>query len=125
MKTFGELKIGDKVYSLNYNEWGVLTEHTVTDIKRNDFKSVIIIKGYLKHQIIGDPNSDKADLEIFALNKSTIGEVAPSIEGVKQYWINEVERKIENIKEEIQNLNNCLQSELSSLDKIKNIQDEN
>ena len=34
MKTFGELQIGDKVYSLNYNKWGVLTEHTVTDIKK-------------------------------------------------------------------------------------------
>lgn len=121
MKSFGELQIGDKVYSLNHNEWGVLTEHTVTDIKRNDFRSEIIIKGYLKHQIIGDSNSDKADLEIFALNKSTIGEVAPSIEGVKQYWINEVEIRIKNIKEKIQNLNNFLQRELNSLNKIKNI----
>ena len=120
MKTFGELQIGDKVYSLNYNEWGVLTEHVVTDIKRNDFKSVIIIKGYLKHQIIGDPN-DKADLFLSKLNKSTIGEVAPSIEGVKQYWINEIEYRIENVKTEIQKLNNYLQGELNSLDKIKNI----
>ena len=122
MKTFGELQIGDKVYSLNYNEWGVLTEHIVTDIKRNDFKSVITIKGYLKYQCSG---YYEPDLVLYRLNKSTTGEVAPSIEGVKQYWINEVERRIENIKEEIQNLNNCLQSELSSLDKIKNIQDEN
>lgn len=118
MKTYGELQIGDKVYSLNYNEWGVLTEHTVTDIKRNDFKSVITIKGYLKYQCSGYYESD---LVLYRLNKSTIGEVAPSIEGVKQYWINEVERRIKNIKEEIQNLNNCLQSELNSLDKIKNI----
>ena len=121
MKTYGELQIGDKVYSLNYNEWGVLTEHTVTDIKRNDFKSVIKIKGYLEYQCPGYPTCYKPDLVLYKLNKSTIGEVAPSIEGVKQYWINEVERRIENIKEEIQNLNNCLQSELNSLDKIKNI----
>ena len=111
MKTYGELQIGDKVYSLNYNEWGVLTEHIVTDIKRNNFKSVITIKG----------GYHEPDLVLYRLNKSTIGEVAPSIEGVKQYWINEVERRIKNIKEEIQNLNNCLQSELNSLDKIKNI----
>lgn len=118
MKTYGELQIGDKVYSLNYNEWGVLTEHIVTDIKRNDFKSVIIIKGYLKYQCSG---YHEPDLVLYRLNKSTIGEVAPSVEGVKQYWINEVERRIETIKEEIQNLNNCLQSELNSLNKIKNI----
>ena len=121
MKTFGELQIGDKVYSLNYNEWGVLTEHIVTDIKRNDFKSVITIKGYLEYQCSGYPTNYEPDLVLYRLNKSTTGEVAPSIEGVKQYWINEVERRIENIKEEIQNLNNCLQSELNSLDKIKNI----
>ena len=70
MKTFGELQIGDKVYSLNYNEWGVLTEHTVTDIKRNDFKSVITIKGYLKYHYEGYPTNYEPDLVLYKLINS-------------------------------------------------------
>lgn len=121
IKTFGELKVGDKVYSLNYNEWGVLTEHIITKIERNDFRTIIIIKGYLKHQLIGDVNSDKADLELFALNKSTTGEVAPTKEGVKLFWIQKIESRIECLQNEINELNNRLELEYKSIDKITKI----
>lgn len=121
MKTFGELKIGDTVYSLNYDEWGVLTKHTITDIKNNGFSSVIIIKGYLRHQIIGDPDGPKSDLKLFVINKSSIGEIAPSIEGVKKHWIMETEDRIKRIESEIEEKQKFLQKEYMSLEKIKNI----
>lgn len=95
MKTFGELKVGDKVYSLSYNGWGNLTEHTVTAIERNDSRSIITVKGYIKHQIVGDTENQNADLELFVNNKSEIGEVAPSIDGVMKFWFN---KKTETIK---------------------------
>lgn len=121
MKTFGELEVGDKVYSLNYNEWGVLTEHIITKIERNNVRTIITIEGYLKHQLIGDVNGDKADFVVNYLNKSTIGEVAPSIEGVKQYWIREIEYKIKCIKDEMEELTNRLELQYKSINKIKEI----
>lgn len=121
MKSFGDVKVGDKLYSLNYDEWGVLTEHLVTKVTRNDIKSFITIKGYLKHQIIGDPNGAKTDFEIGAFNKGTIGEIAPSIEGVKEWWVRECKDRIESIQQEIDKLQTCLQHAQSDLNKIQNI----
>lgn len=123
MKTFGEVKVGDKLYSLNYHEWGVLTEHLVTNVIRNDIRTLITLKGYLKHQIIGDPNGPKADLKVNEFNGRTMGEVAPSIEGVKKWWIRECKNRIDSIQQEIDELQVCLQHAQSDLNKIQNIQD--
>ena len=84
-------------------------------------ETIITIKGYLKHQLIGDVNSDKADLELFALNKSTTGEVAPTKEGVKLFWIQKIESRIECLQNEINELNNRLELEYKSIDKITKI----
>jgi len=122
LKTFGELQIGDTVYSLNYKDWGVLTEHIVSNIRRNEYRTEITIKGYLKHRLIGYTDGDKADFKLVRSNGAKIDEVAPTIEGVKQYWVNEIESRIKRIKDEIEKLNDGLNSEYNSLDKIKNIQ---
>lgn len=121
MKTFGEINVGDVMYSLNYREWGILTEHIVTDVKRNDFWSAITIKGYLKYQIIGDPDSPKADYTIVKSNKLTVGEVAPSVEGVKEFWLRETQDRINEIEKKIEEENKRLEIEYSDLQKIKNI----
>ncbi len=68
LKTFGELQIGDTVYSLNYKDWGVLTEHIVSNIRRNEYRTEITIKGYLKHHLIGDTDGDKADFKLVRSN---------------------------------------------------------
>lgn len=120
MKTFGELEVGDKVYSLSYKDWGILTEHIVNEVKRNDHMTAIKVKGYYKYQIVGDANDDRADLKLIRHNGSKTGDVAPSIEGVKQYWINEINSRITNIKNKIENLSKALNTQYRDLDTIKN-----
>lgn len=120
MKTFGELEVGDKVYSLNYKDWGILTEHIVDEVKRNDCMIAIKVKGYYKHQIVLDDNGDNDDMKLIRHNESKIGDVAPSIEGVKQYWIDEINFRIANIKNKIEDLSKALSTQYTDLDTIKN-----
>lgn len=117
-KTFGEINIGDVMYSLNYKEWGVLTKHKVASVERNKHKSRIIIKDYYKYQCIGDYSKD---LIIIVNNKATVGEVAPSIEGLKQYWLEYKNDRLEKLQDKLYVIKSSIEIVQKDIEKIKSI----
>lgn len=109
MKTFGEVDMGDVMYSLNHTEFGVLTEHVVTEVKHSETQTFIRIKGYEKRELYKDePDDEKYDLKIYRRNSATVDMVAPSIEGVKQFWIEHHNDKIKEKLEEIEKINSFI-----------------
>lgn len=121
MKTFGEVKVGDVMYSLNHTKFGVLTEHIVTEVKRNKYWTFIRIKGYEKRECDPDTNDEKYDLKIHRQNLATTDMVAPSIEGVKQYWIEDHTDKIKEAMEKIERINSFISVLQKDIEKINSI----
>lgn len=111
MKTFGELNIGDELYSLNDMNvpWATVTKHKISHIRKGPIFLSFVICDYYK---------DGDDLQFTARPKTTIGPFAPSLEGVKEYWKRELNDKIERQEKEIENLKAGLVDIYNSLDKI-------
>lgn len=110
MKTFGELNIGDKLYCLNAMDtsWGSITKYDILDITKNSI--YWIFKYYDTYY--------KEETEFRARPNTTIGMLAPTLEGVKEYWKNEYEYQIKQQEKEIENLKASLVVMHDSLDKI-------
>lgn len=123
MKTFGEVHIGDVMYSFNYKTWGELTEHKVAYVERNEHKSRILIKDYKKHQCVADKGNGETDLEIIAMNKAIAGDVAPSIEGLKQYWIEYKNDRLEKLQGELDVIKSSIEIVQRDIEKIKSIKE--
>lgn len=121
MKTFGEVNACDVMYSLNYKTWGELTEHKVAYVERNEHKSRILIKDYQKYHCVVDKGNGETDLEIIARNKATIGEVAPSIEGLKQYWLEYKNDRLEKLQGELDVIKSSIEIVQRDIEKIKSI----
>lgn len=121
MKTFGEVKVGDVMYSLNYKEFGVLTKHIVDEVKHNDKRCFIRIKGY--YDADGNyPNNEKYDLVIIRPKHHTTGEVAPSIEGLKSYWIEDHNDIIAKLIEKLNTVSESIavmQKDIAIINSIK------
>lgn len=114
MKTFGEVKVGDVMYSLNYKKFGVLTRHIVDEVKHNDTRCFIRIKGY--YDVNGNyPNNEKYDLVIIRPKCHTTGEVAPSVEGLRSYWIEDHNDIIAKLIEHI----TVMQKDIAIINSIK------
>lgn len=110
-KTFGELEVGDELYSLNHISapWGHVTKHKITNIKKGPYFMVIEIGNYY--------SNGKSEFIRERLN-GTSDYLAPTLEGVKQYWNREYKDKIESQEKEIERLKEGLVSLHSSLNKI-------
>lgn len=110
MKTFGELNIGDELYSLNDMSvsFGTVTKHKITNI----------IKGPVFLTFIVDSNSE--DSEFMAMPHLSEGMFAPSIEGVKEFWKREYQKGIEAQNVEIENIKETIKDMQASLNKIVN-----
>lgn len=122
MKTFGEIKEGDVMYSLNYTKFGVLTEHIVSEVKRDKYRTFIRIKGYEKRGLYeGAPDDEKYDLKIYRQNSATADMVAPSIEGVKQYWFEDHTNEIQKALKEIEEINKFISTLTKDIEIINSI----
>lgn len=94
MKTFGELEVGDILYSINdmNADWGEVTKHKITGIKTTPLFVDIEIAGYY---------DDGSSIELHERKTGTIGMLAPTLEGVKKYWEREYTDAIKTQEEEI------------------------
>lgn len=121
MKTFGEVHAGDVMYSFNYKKWGKLTEHKVVYVERNEHKSRILIKDYQKYHGVIDKGNGETDLEIIARNKATVGEVAPSIEGLKQYWLEYKNDRLKKLQGELDVIKSSIEIVQRNIEKIESM----
>lgn len=110
MKTFGELNIGDELYCLNAMDapWGSVTKYKILDITKNPIHWVF--KYYDTYY--------NEETEFRVRPNTSIGMLAPTLEGVKEYWKNDYEYQIKQQEKEIENLKAGLVSMYDSLDKI-------
>lgn len=110
-KTFGELEVGDELYSLNHISvpWGHVTKHKITNIKKGPYFMEIEIGNYY--------SDGKSEFIRERLN-GTSDYLAPTLEGVKEYWNREYKIMIEKQEREIEDLKSGLVSLYDSLDKI-------
>ena len=110
MKTFGELNIGDELYSLNAMDapWGSVTKYKITNL----------IKGpvFYTFEVFDDYYSEYREFR--ARPKTSVGTLAPSLEGVKEFWKREFNDKISKQEKEIERLKAGLVDLYDSLDKI-------
>lgn len=97
MKTFGELEIGDILYSINdmNADWGEVTKHKITGITKYPLFVDIEIADYY---------NDGASIELHERKTGTIGMLAPTLEGVKKYWELEYTDAIKKQEAEIASL---------------------
>lgn len=115
MKAFSELNIGDELYCLNAMDapWGSITKYKILDIIKNPIHWV-----FKYHDTYY-----KEETEFRVRPNTTIGMLAPTLEGVKEYWKNDYEYHIKRKEKEIENLKADLVNMYNSLNKIMNVKE--
>lgn len=116
MKTFGELETVDVLYTLdNYNnssgKWEVgkvIKYKAIITRKDSTFVNIRIDNFY----------SNGAEREFKAKLTDTIGRVAPSLEGVKEYWKQQYSYIIKSKEQELKTIKNEIAEAQENLDKV-------